>query len=421
MKKSTVEPLFHSPFAWQSAVESYPELAMHRLFRLLQQRNRYVHREPTTNLSLLDAHILTELDAFPGITQTELLKILEVSQTSLSLVCAELEQQGLLTRERHAQDKRIVKYALTKQGKKIVDESDIVTDNTFAKFGKLISQKERDELVAFFKTLSDGTGQLPGKLRAGETTFRLQQRRLTRALGLLHSQVFGSAFSVTEWQVLAEIGLYSGAIFAKDIEQRLGIPASTLTFILRRLEKVPYVERQSFETDTRKKVLLITAAGQKALNEIESNAAKRIQKGLQNVSAQKKKQWLKILASYSLGELADTNNIADTITFHIALTPEQKTLIRSYLITQNVTEGTVSFLPATIAGVQQLTVYGQNKGKVCVALDLESIQGTWEITASASNKPQYVKDLLKWLVESPQGPRHSTTPATKFPPLLKIL
>lgn len=335
---------------WHVVAKESPELAMHRLFRIVHQRNNYVVREPSTNLSLGEAHMLTELEVYPDLTQRELGEILGISQTSLSQIGKALKKRGLLKIERQIEDKRNLKYRLTSRGKDIVAESDRVTDNTFALFSKSMTRQQQVDFVEFLKAIADGYTQPAGKLRLGEPAFRLQQRRVTRCFGLLESRAFGSNLSGTEWQVLTEIASHSGAILARDIEGRLLIPAPTLTFVLRRLEAERLIIRKSSDLDARKKNLYCTAKGLKLIQGIEAHAREELTLALGRHSRETINYWVSLLAEYALGHVSDVYLKGQGASFQIAHTSEQKRVARTYLLNKGVSEGHAEFFPDQIAG-----------------------------------------------------------------------
>jgi DNA-binding MarR family transcriptional regulator len=406
-----------SRYSWQTVAESDPERAIYRLFRLVQQRNRYVQKEPTTNLSLLEAHILTEIDAKPGVKQKELLEMFHVSQASLSLAGSELEKRGLLLRVASEDDKREINYRLTVPGKRVVKESDLVTDRTFTALSKELSQDERKELVNLLRSVADGLGEIKQDQRRNEDSFRLHQRRVTRALGLLKSKVYGSQYSPLEWQVLSEVALHSGSVIAKDLGERLGVKRSTLTIVIARLRKAKLIAYKRLALDNRSKVLHVTQDGEKAIDGIEKFATQKLKLALKTFSLQQKRRWIKVLSVYALGELAESKSQSDEVTFHVALTEEQKSAARSFIVKQAVSENFTQHLPCRIASPEQLTVYGKTqKQELCVALNIDLKDGN-SISSGAALNIAYYHDLRKWLSESLHGPRLKKIKTSRFAPL----
>jgi DNA-binding MarR family transcriptional regulator len=99
--------------------------APERLHRLLMELVRVVgvlqpdQAVPGHAISLSQAYALHELDTDSPLSQRELAERLRLEKSSVSRMAADLEEQGLLVRERDAVNRRVYRLRLTDQGRAV--------------------------------------------------------------------------------------------------------------------------------------------------------------------------------------------------------------------------------------------------------------------------------------------------------------
>lgn len=383
-----------------------PVLALHRLFRLLHQRNRYVSREPSVNLSISEAHILTELDAKDNITQKQMSMLLRLPQSTLASTCAQLIEQGLLSSQAGSQDKRKVVYSLTKRGREVVVESDNITDQNFNQFAAQLKNSEKRELIEFFSAIADGYGEEKGLLRPGESRFRLEQRRITRAFGLLTEHAFGGPLTGAEWQIINEIACKSGEIVGHIIENRLCIARGTLAAALKRLESRNLIERRpAGKDDRREKMLFITEEGLKVRSSIEEKAVRDLAEALKPYKTSKLRIWVSVLARYTLEELNGNPGTEYLWYLQTARSKEERAEARAFLIQHAVKERKILELPESIAAGSMLTVLEFYKGKLFAVYDFFKEKEGLKLSMSASHGKTNFERVKIWLMRSVEGER----------------
>jgi DNA-binding MarR family transcriptional regulator len=75
---------------------------------------------PSGRLSLVHLNVLVVLDAEGPLPMRALAEALDVSQASATGIIDRMEQRGLVTRDRDAEDRRVVRVALTDQGRELI-------------------------------------------------------------------------------------------------------------------------------------------------------------------------------------------------------------------------------------------------------------------------------------------------------------
>jgi DNA-binding MarR family transcriptional regulator len=101
---------------------------------------RYMHHWPGGRLSLVHVNVLGLLEADGAMPMRVLADALDVSQASATGIIDRMEQRGLVERLRDAEDRRVVRVALTAEGRRLVTG---------------IAAERRDHLLALLDDLTD--------------------------------------------------------------------------------------------------------------------------------------------------------------------------------------------------------------------------------------------------------------------------
>ena len=356
----------------------------------MHQRNRYVAREPATDLTLLEAHLLTELDAAPELTQAGLLQLLQVDQSTLSRTIARLEERGLLTAQADSADKRRKRLTLTKEGRTLVVRSDKITDKTFEQLSGALSRREAAAIGQLYQAIADGCGHPAGVPRRGESPYRLHQRRITRSFGLLNDSVFASGYTGIQWQILAELDQAPVPYRTAALAERLSMSGSALWSQLNELERRGLIERLEDSTDRRVILLRATAAGREASRAIEEAGADLLRAALAGSNAATVQRWLQTLARFA--EYRDTAECAEIqgCSYAVPATAPELTAARAFLISSLAHHGQGLLAPETLAGQAELTVLIRKEGRIIGVLSGPRTPGSWRITAAGYER---TKDL----------------------------
>src|SRR3954467_12155101 len=83
-------------------------------------RRHYQSVERTVGVTGAQLWAMAEIDASPRMTVGQLARDLAIHQSTASNIVADLENAGLVTRERPREDQRVVRLALTAAGRRIM-------------------------------------------------------------------------------------------------------------------------------------------------------------------------------------------------------------------------------------------------------------------------------------------------------------
>jgi DNA-binding MarR family transcriptional regulator len=134
---------------------------------------RGLRRWPGGPLSLVHLHVLTVLDTDGPIPMRVLAESLDVSQASATGIVDRMEQRGLVTRQRDDADRRVVRVALTEEGRNMVNG---------------MAADRREKLATVLDDLTDD--ELAGFL-AGARAMRRARERLHERLAAEHAEAQG--------------------------------------------------------------------------------------------------------------------------------------------------------------------------------------------------------------------------------------
>lgn len=275
-----------------------PYLKIHRLLRRLQQKNRFVGRVAHSGLTPIETHFLIELQADPSRDLKNLSSLLGIDQSFGSRVGKALHQKGMLLAKPDRHDKRRKGLSITKKGDSVISVVDIRANELIENFSRGLSKTEQQSVVDLFRRIADGYGHPAGIRRKHETPYRVEQRRLTRCMGLIGEDVFGSGLSSLSWQTLAEIVLSPIPIQPTELALLLGVAQNSVSTVLGSLEKRGFIRRNVNSRDRRSSTLQPLSAGIHFYRSIEERAEREIQKALGQGSKSKIQRDADVLAKF---------------------------------------------------------------------------------------------------------------------------
>jgi DNA-binding MarR family transcriptional regulator len=121
---------------------------------------RYMHHWPGGRLSLVHVNVLSLLDADGPMSMRVLADALDVSQASATGIVDRMAQRGLVERQRDTEDRRVVRVALTEQGRGLVSG---------------MAAERRDHMAAILDDLTDE--ELAAFLTGARAMRRARERR----------------------------------------------------------------------------------------------------------------------------------------------------------------------------------------------------------------------------------------------------
>ena len=109
---------------------------------------RHMRHWPGGALSLIHLNVVAVLDLDGPLPMSGLAEILYVSQASATGIGDRMEQRGLVERHRGDEDRRVVRVALTDEGRKLITS---MANERRDRMAMMLEQLDDDELEGFLK------------------------------------------------------------------------------------------------------------------------------------------------------------------------------------------------------------------------------------------------------------------------------
>ncbi|WP_320174742.1 helix-turn-helix domain-containing GNAT family N-acetyltransferase [Maridesulfovibrio sp.] len=114
-------------------------------------------------------------------------------------------------------------------------------------------------------------------------------RFYTQVLGLLHSKLLKSEYSLAEGRVLFELGQVEMAV-AKDLSNELMLDPAYLSRLLSRFEKKGLIVKKKSSDDSRRQYVSLTSAGEVELARLQDLSNSQIKESLSHADSEQQKQ-----------------------------------------------------------------------------------------------------------------------------------
>jgi DNA-binding MarR family transcriptional regulator len=132
---------------------------------------RYMRRWPSGPLSLVHLNVLTVLDIDGPLPMRALAEALDVSQASATGIIDRMEQRRLVERRREDEDRRVIRVALTDDGRRLIEG---VAEERRERLRYLLDELSSDELEGFLRgsrALRAARERLHAKFVSGELPY----------------------------------------------------------------------------------------------------------------------------------------------------------------------------------------------------------------------------------------------------------
>ncbi len=310
--------------------------------RYHQQNSRFVGRAYDTELSLLEALSIAEIEARPEIGIQELVPILQIDKSNVSRMISKLVKNEYIDANAHPSDKRRLVLKVGNRGHDFLLQRDRVIASTLGELLKNLSSIEQAELTRYLKILADGHHAPELKFRPAEHPVLVQFRRLSRAIGIYGDSFYGSAENNLTFHILSEIAYSVPPKKIGELAALLGVPLNSMSQILSRLETRGLLRRSTTSQDSRVRHLHLTKLGLEALESVERHAEKRISHAIQELSTERRAHFVDLLLRYvgrSQGAQQNTYILSEAVLVKPITTAEERQLARVFYILELVRAG----------------------------------------------------------------------------------
>lgn len=322
-------------------------LLLHRLFRRLQQKNRFIGRVQRTGLTIAETHFLLELQADPSRTIAYMAELLGLNQSSCSRIAQGMVRRGILKMTVSPVDSRRRILNITRKGEHILETVDQGAEEIIGGFSRHITTSEMHKLIEVYRMIGNGYNHPAGVRRKGESLYRVEQRRITRSFGLLGDQVFGSSFNSSQWQALSEIILSPVPPQATELSMVLGLAQNSLSSVVEVLESASLIERRQHATDKRVTVLVSKPAGRRLCQHMETQAVADLENSLSTLKNAEIAPAVDIIRRF-VGEVDPVlPPLLPGYTLFPVTSAEDRAVTRGFIARQMVAYQMETFLPET--------------------------------------------------------------------------
>jgi DNA-binding MarR family transcriptional regulator len=389
--------------------KSDPYVTIHRFFRRLQQRNRYVGEH-----SLAESHLLIELDSRPGMTASDLNTALNIEQSTLSRLLMRLTEQGLIVAKADQKDSRRKLLRLSAQGSALVDKIDREVNTRLVEYASAFSAREAEELAGYWNILADGLGVQPIMQRKADTLFRVGQRRVTRGLGLYGRSFMGLDVTPTQWHIIAEIAESPAPRNLMWLSERLGLAHNSISQMVKRLESVKVLKRARGDIDARNSYLSVTEKGRALWIDIEERARLKIRGALTKLTAAQLKRFVELFRRF-IEPFEDSHGFQ----LKVIRGQTERSAARAFLMEQLVSQNMHHDTPESLVGSSDLSVSAEIRGELCGVFQLRPEKRQIILTCAALT-PKLTKDeraeLWGYLQPLVKNEGYNSEILVQFPP-----
>lgn len=122
---------------------------------------------PGTSISMSQGFALHELDTEAGLSQRDLADRLQLEKSTVSRMVAQMENQGLVVRERDAGNRRYYRIHLTAKGRALHSRMRRTAHRQYEQWVAAISPEEREALQTGLSALVGAIHGEPGTIPGG--------------------------------------------------------------------------------------------------------------------------------------------------------------------------------------------------------------------------------------------------------------
>jgi DNA-binding MarR family transcriptional regulator len=315
--------------------------------RGLQQRNRFIVTAGEAPLTLTESHLVVEIELAPGISPADLARKLMVQRSTVSRALKALGQRGLVQCKPHKSLKRGMHVWLAAKTKKLLPDWNAGADERLKKLFERLDKKQQQQLGKYIHLLSDGLAVPESAARTGHHPLRCPIRRMTRGVGILSDDFMRSGVSSSAWQILESTAEYE-QVTTLELVNLLGVARSTMSLLLKRLERDGLLKRTTDNEDKRRTNFSLTAKGKKTLARVQAQAAERLDKAAGSLSAKEKNDFLQLFSCMSRDSREEGQSTS--IRFHHVTSQKELQKARGWVLRVLVGRNLENYAPAEIAG-----------------------------------------------------------------------
>ena len=262
-------------------------------------RSKFALTAFATEVSNTNADILYEFAGNPDANMPRLARTLALNKSSISRGIAQLRAAGYLRlSKRHGTVERRKIFEITAKGGKFLALQREYNYSLMAEMCANLEARKQERFVSYMEAFADGAGAPPLPSRGVDILARLDVAldRLTRAFGITSGDFLGSSYAPSDWVLLSEI--HYAKRQAHELAGLLGVPANTVSQILKKYRGLKLVDMRCDPHDQRRNVIELAAGGRERVRAIENAALALFGRALANLDDSRLHEFVQLMGDY---------------------------------------------------------------------------------------------------------------------------
>ncbi len=261
-----------------------------------QWKRRTIRQQfAVSSVGISQAHLLLHLDSDNAATASELAKILNLDESSLSRLSHSLALEGLVRKVASSDDRRANDLTITTKGRGVLDELDRSQAVIMNECLKNMTEGETHDLANCLRYLANGLGAAEVPVRKADHPVTLELRRLARGSGMLGGQFMGSMLSLVKLYVVVALFENADTLPFRELSRIIPFDTSTVSRTVTALEKEGYVTKTRAPEDQRTQIVTLTKSGRASYLEYRRTAGERLQKALSKTPGAEAQRFLDLM------------------------------------------------------------------------------------------------------------------------------
>ena len=361
-----------------------------RIFYLIREwqiSNRFIVIDVGTDLTVWESTFLLEIDSEEHCSAKDLSQMFDLDKSTVSRRLSGIEEKGYLRTEISKEDSRVRRLVVSGKGKSYLRRYARIVHGIMEDQFKDFTDDEKKRFLEYCIHFNDRCGVSVRRLQSSEDDpIRIEMRRFVRSLGVMKLGFMGSDLSNSQWHVLCDIYFGQAGESVQSIASSFHAPLSSLSNMLKLLEKKGYVVRAQSDTDSRRLSLAVTSEGEKALLSIEDAGSALVQNALGDLRDEELEDYVKLLIKVSGVEAPDFRLPFSVVHFY---SNEQRQNARTFLIEQSLLARTHMYLPETLISAKSFCLVLVKKTEILAVAEfnLEASAVTLDNVAFSVSNP----------------------------------
>ena len=362
------------------------------LFLRFNRRLNFSVQHTPHELNINDSHILMEIGFNPGILAKQLVSVLNMEKSILSRALKNLQLGGYLRARSSSVDKREKFLELTAKGYKVVKNDSKARDAMALHCVVALEISERQELTKLLNIFADNLQALDIETRLNDEPLKIAIRRLTRSMGFLGNNTFGSGLPVEELQVLYNIHGHGNSISMTQLRDLLPYELSMLSRLITKLSGEFLIKKDAAQHDKRFINLRLLSKG---ISKIQTGIVRAEELMERGTSAMTKNEFLRLItlleAFLIFPELCIDRDLQSSLRFKKIKDENDRQMARNFVVDSLLRQNKQHELPAKLFDTNHKSYSIFSDEELVGVCDIKNEGQNWDIGVLTCNQNRIPK------------------------------